>query len=642
MKKLSAFLFLAMPFFVMAQTNMTVTNTTAANILKGNYTPSTYNPASVSRLPADIIQGLKNNTNADSIKAYWTKLGSFYNRSSGNQLASTTRGITATFNWVGSKFREFSAANGNRLVVSDFTFTQSFCSVSNHKETFAIIPGNDLTDKSVLVLLAHADSRTDIACPSSTVAAKGMEDNATGVALVMELARVMSRFSYKQTIVFLITTGEEQGLYGSTAFAKYLYNNSIPVEAAYNNDIVGSIQCILPTNTPGCSVNNSIDSVSVRLFSGGDVNSTSKSWARYVKMQYHENLEWQLAVPAKINIMAPIDRTNRSGDHVPFYNQGYRAIRLCSFNEPGDGMGAGREHLSADSGGIDINKDGVLDSFFVSFPFLRRNAQVDGNGIAMAAIAPLTPTYSITNIGNNRLRIVINTQKNYPAYCLGIRTISNDFDSVYTFTRLTDTLQMPVSANLKYYASVASQDSYGIESFFGSEATITGTGSSARMSSVTANAISMNDVMVQWKADNDIADEYEVERSEDNTYFTPIGRVKASSFNSYNFHDYSPLEGQSFYRLRAVGSGLNNVSDVKSVDLSADNFTHVVPSPAHNYFIIKTKAKAGTLAEITDLQGRKILKLRITDGQQVDITSVPAGLYLFKVNNGEVVKFTKN
>ncbi len=642
MKNLSVFLFLVVPFFVLAQTNMTITNTTAFNILKGNYTPATYNTASYSRLPSDIISGLRDQVNADSIKSYWTKLGTFYNRSSGNQLASTTRGITATFNWVGSKFREFSTANSNRLVVSDFTFTQTFCSATSHKETFAVLPGNDLSDKSVLIFLAHADTRTDVTCPGSSVVSKGMEDNATGVSLVMEMARVMSKYSFKQTIVFIITTGEEQGLYGSTAFAKYLLNNSIPVEAAYNNDIVGSIQCILPTNTPGCSVNNSIDSVSVRLFSGGDINSTSKSWARYVKLQYHENLEWQLAVPAKIKIMAPIDRTNRSGDHVPFYNQGYRALRLCSFNEPGDGMGGGREHLMADSGGVDINHDGVLDSFFVSFTFLKRNVQIDANGAAMAAIAPATPTYSITNIGNNKLRVVINTQTGYPAYRLGIRTASNDFDSVYTFTRLVDTLQMPVSSNLKYYASIASQDSYGIESFFGSEVTITGTGSSARMNGVSASALSMNDVLVQWKVGTAVADYYEVERSEDNTYFTSIGKVTAASLNTYSFHDHQPIEGESFYRLRAIGAGLNNISDVKSLDLSASNFTHVIPSPAHNYFVVKTKAAAGTPAEITDLQGRNLMKFKIIDGQQVDITSIPAGLYLLKVSNGEVVKFTKN
>ena len=453
MKRISLIGLIVVPLFVNAQSNLTITNPVALNILKGTYTPLTYNPPGVSQLPADIVQGIKDDINQDSIKKYWSKLGTFYNRNTGNQLASSTQGITATFNWVGSKFQEFSAANNNRLVVSDFTFTQTICSATSHKETFAVLPGNSLSDNSVLIFLAHADSRTSSSCPAASVSAKGMEDNASGVSLVMELARIMSRFSYKQTIIFMITTGEEQGLYGSTAFATYLHNTNIPVKAVFNNDIVGSLYCILPTNPVGCSINNGVDSTTVRLFSGGTFNSASKAWARYVKLEYHENLQNLLPVPAIINIMTDIDRQGRSGDHVPFYNLGDRAVRMCSFNEPGDGLGSGREHQSLDSGGVDtkIIPDGNIDSFFVSFSFLKRNAQVNANAVAMAAIAPITPTYSVTNIGNNKLQVVINTQTGYPAYRLGVRTTNYDFDSVYTFTRLTDTLQMPASGNLSYY-----------------------------------------------------------------------------------------------------------------------------------------------------------------------------------------------
>jgi hypothetical protein len=643
MKNLLMVCLFGMPFFAKTQSNLTITNSTASNILRGNYNTTTYNPANISRLPNDIIQGIKNNTNPDSIKAYWLKLGTFYNRSSGNQLSSSTRGITATFNWVGSKFRQFSAANGNRLVVSDFTFTQTICSVNNHKETFAVLPGNSLSDKSVLVFLAHADSRTQTSCPGATVSAKGMEDNATGVALVMELARVLSQYSFKQTIVFMITTGEEQGTLGSKAFATYLHNNNIPVKAVFNNDIVGSLYCILPTNPVGCTVNNSVDSTGVRIFSGGGINSTSKAWARYIKMQYHENLEYQLDVPAKINIMTEIDRTNRSGDHVPFYNLGDRAARMCSFNEPGDGGGSGREHLSLDSGGVDVNRDGSLDSFFVSFTFLKRNAQVNANAVGMAAIAPLTPSYSITNIGNNRLRVTINSQTGYPAYRLGIRTTTYDFDSVYRFTRLVDTIQMPVSANLKYYASIASQDSYGVESFFGSEITLTGTDPGARLTTFNANLIDEKEVLVEWKVSKtDVAENYEVERSDDGMHFNTIGNVNATSSYTYRFYDRAPLAGNSYYRLRLVATNKqNNFSSVKSIDGSAINQTRIIPSPVHDYFIIKTKA-VGKSGDLMNIQGKKFLSTTITDGMRIDATNLPAGLYLLKISNGEIIRFIKN
>ncbi|MEP6926166.1 MAG: M28 family peptidase [Ginsengibacter sp.] len=646
MKKISFIGFFILPFFAQAQSNLTITNPTSLNILKGIYSPVTYNPPSVSRLPGDIIQGIKNNISQDSIKKYWAKLGTFYNRNTGNQLASPTKGITATFNWVSSKFQEFSSANSNRLVVSDFTFDQTICSAASHKETFAVLPGNSLSDNSVLIFLAHADSRASTSCTASAVSAKGMEDNATGVSLVMELARVMSQFSYNQTIVFMITTGEEQGLFGSGAFATYLHNTNIPVKAVINNDIVGSLYCILPTNPVGCSINNGVDSTTVRLFSGGTINSSSKDWARYIKLEYHENLQYLLPVPSIINIMTDIDRNGRSGDHVPFYNLGDRAARMCSFNEPGDGFGSGREHSSLDSGGVDtkIIPDGNIDSFFVSFSFLKRNAQVNGNAVAMAAIAPITPAYSVTNIGNNSLRVVISTQTGYPAYRLGVRTTSYDFDSVYTFTRLVDTLQMPVSGNLNYYVSIASQDTNQVESLFGNEIVLSGTASAlaVELTQFSANLVNDDDVLIQWKvANTNLADKYEVERSDDAMHFKVIGDVNPASSYFYSFHDVYPLAGRSYYRLRMISANQYDFSPVVSIVNSATNQTQIIPSPAHDYIIVKTKA-SGKSAELTDIQSRKFMNFIINDGMRVNIANIPPGLYLLRINGGEVIKFIKN
>ena len=107
---------------------------------------------------------------------------------------------------MGSKFQEFSAANSNRLVVSDFTFNQNICSAPSHKETFAVLPGNSLTDHSVLIFLAHADSRASSSCTASATSAKWLEDNAKGVSRVMELARVMSKFGHHHSIIFIVTT----------------------------------------------------------------------------------------------------------------------------------------------------------------------------------------------------------------------------------------------------------------------------------------------------------------------------------------------------------------------------------------------------------------------------------------------------
>ena len=248
-------------------TNISFSNATAANVLNGIYTPSTYNAASVQNIPDSIMKGLTTKLNPDSIKSYFLQLGTFFNRHSANQLVSTTQGITASVDWVNSKFREFSAANNNRVVVSDLSFTgPTLCTKTTFKEPIAIIPGSSLADSSILVFTAHMDSRTDAStCPGAALEVRGMEDNATGVAALMELARVMSQYSYKRTIVFLMTTLEEQSLGGATALVKYCQANTIPVRANINNDQMGTMICQTPASQPGCVANNTFDTT-VRSF----------------------------------------------------------------------------------------------------------------------------------------------------------------------------------------------------------------------------------------------------------------------------------------------------------------------------------------------------------------------------------------
>lgn len=470
----------------MAQTNLIMVNPVAQNILKGSYTPGTYNPVGITTIPDSVVANFAKEMNADSIKAYWLRLGTFYNRSTGNQLNSTTQGITAAVNWVSSKFLEFSGAVNNRLIVSDFSFTQTICSATSHKEPVAIIPGNSLADKSILVLTSHLDSRNNNSCAASAQKAMGMEDNATGVAVFIEMARVMSKYSFKKNIIFLITIGEEQGLYGAGAFVNYLAANSIAVKANLNSDQLGSIYCNLPVNSPGCTTNNAIDTTSVRVFSNGDINSPAKSWARYVKLAYKDKVLPTASVPMKITLMAPIDRYGRGGDHIPFDNSGIAALRLMCANESGDGSGAAntRVHTVYDEGGKDLNSDGTIDSFYVDFNYMKRNGIINGAAITMAANAPATPTYTVTNIGHNKIRVQFQSPTNSPKYRVGFRSTAIDFDTVYTTAQVVDTFSRPPSSNGYYYVGAATMDGSSVTSFFGGEKTIKSNRTSARGGSV--------------------------------------------------------------------------------------------------------------------------------------------------------------
>ena len=179
-------------------------------------------------------------------------------------------------------------------------------------------------------------------------------------------------------------------------------------------------------------------------------------------------------VPMTINLMAPVDRYGRGGDHKSFDNRGFTAIRLMCANESGDGSGTAntRVHTTYDEGGKDLNADGALDSFYVGFNYMKRNGIINGTAIVMAADAPVTPTYSVANIGNNNIQVKILSSTSFPKYRIGIRSSAIDFDTVYTTTKLIDTFSRPASSTGYYYVSAASLDSRNVTSFFGDEKTV--------------------------------------------------------------------------------------------------------------------------------------------------------------------------
>ncbi|HAD11381.1 MAG TPA: hypothetical protein DCF33_02975, partial [Saprospirales bacterium] len=183
----------------------------------------------------------------------------------------------------------------------------------------------------------------------------------------LELARIMSKYQFPNTIVFLITTAEEQGLLGADAFADYIEQKNIPLRAVLNNDVIGGVLCGETSSPPSCPGLDHVDSTSVRLFSAGGFNSRHKQLARFIKLQYQENLQPIAEVPMNVRIMSPEDRTGRGGDHIPFRQKGYPAMRFTAANDHGDASnGPGyddRQHTSEDILGADTDGDGAVDSF---------------------------------------------------------------------------------------------------------------------------------------------------------------------------------------------------------------------------------------------------------------------------------------
>ncbi len=178
-------------------------------------------------------------------------------------------------------------------------------------------------------------------------------------------------------------------------------------------------------------------------------------------------------VPMDIIIMNAEDRTGRGSDHIPFRQRSFTAIRLTSANENGNANASDtaykdRQHTSDDILGLDTKPAPGLDSFFVDFNYLHRNTLINACGIAMAAIGPLTPDLNAVNIYGNTVVVSITAQTQYKKYRIGVRSLTNDWDSVYTFTnKLADTIIINTPGRNIF--SVASVDDNGIESLFSRE-----------------------------------------------------------------------------------------------------------------------------------------------------------------------------
>jgi hypothetical protein len=461
-----------------AQTNIICTSAEAERVMRGMYHPASYHSASTHTAPDLVAETLAKQVSPDSLKQIIMKLASFQNRNTASDTLSASKGIGAARRWIHAEFERYARQSQGRLLPAYLQFDLNVCNLMNqHRNVLAVLPGTDTADKSIIIIEGHFDSRCEGNCDTGCLA-EGVEDNASGTALVMELARVMSGMRFKRTIVFMPTTGEEQGLHGAFAFVYYALQKGITIRSVLNNDVTGGVICGRTASPPGCPGEDQIDSIRVRLFSAGNINSPSKQLARFVKLQYREMLARHMTTPSDIQIMSPEDRTGRGGDHIPFRQNGFPAIRFTSAHEHGDAnVGApnytDRQHTTRDIAGIDTDSDGNPDSFFVDFRYLARNACINGTAAAMSASGPARPDLSL-QVSGKTLFVTITAQTAYTWYRVAVRSSSQDWDTVLTQHGVNGMYEMPDGRS--YYVSAASVDEAGVESIFSREVTGTTTG----------------------------------------------------------------------------------------------------------------------------------------------------------------------
>jgi hypothetical protein len=321
-------------------------------------------------------------------------LAAFGTRNTLSSTTSATRGIGAARQWIFDELRRTSP----RLQVSFDTYRVAkdgrITRNVELRNILAVLPGKSARR---IYLTAHYDTvnigeagqigantratgqrATDPqlrADQNYDVDAPGANDNGSGTALTMELARVIatSGLEFDATIVFALWAGEEQGLVGSRAHVQRLAANKTVVDANINNDIVG--------NSHGG--NGNVDNQSVRLYSEGPEDSGSRSLARYMERVA------ALYVPShRVRLMARPDRFARGSDHSSFNDRGYAAVAFREANE-----NFGRQHSALDA------VDGV------DFAYLAQNARVNVVGIAALALAPPAPV-----VRNQRGQAVLGRQ----------------------------------------------------------------------------------------------------------------------------------------------------------------------------------------------------------------------------------------
>lgn len=454
--------------------NISCTDPAALLAMKGLHDPASYAASDVINDHGDIICELRTRISADSLKAHLQRIAGFGTRHTYSDTVSPITGIGAARRWAFGKFEEISAANEGRLIPAylqfDYANESGGCgNGAGWKNVLAVLPGANVSGHKVVLIEAHFDSRCADNCDPACNA-PGAEDNGSGSALVIELARAMSKFTFKHTLVFMLTTGEEHGLLGARAMAQFCVAQGIAINGVLNNDVVGGILCGHTASPPGCTTPDAVDSLQLRIFSHAD----SQGFARMMKLSYQEKLRDHVDVPMLVSVMDREDRIGRGGDHIPFREAGFKSIRFTAANEHGDGDPTqegydDRQHTSDDLLGVDTDGDLVVDSFFVDFNYLQRNAVINGMGATLMAHGPAIPTYSVLDEPAG-LRVVINGGSQWVAYRIGVRSNNTgpDLQAIYR-TDQTSLLVPGLQGVHVYYVSVAGVDAQGITSPFGIE-----------------------------------------------------------------------------------------------------------------------------------------------------------------------------
>ncbi|WP_010521876.1 M28 family peptidase [Aquimarina agarivorans] len=335
----------------------------------------------------DIIESVSDKRIEKDIR----KLAGFGTRNTFSDTISETRGIGAARRWIKAEFDNISKACNQCL---DVTYQKDFVTKSMGKRVpkdawvvnvLAIQKGTKYPNRYV-IMSGDIDSRASDTMDFTTDA-PGANDNASGMAGTIEAARVLSKYTFESSIIYVGLSGEEQGLFGGAGLAKYAKEKNWEIIGVLNNDMIGNIKGVdgvidnrsfrifsEPTNTTDTE-----EQIKRRRYYGGEVDGISRQLARYI----HKNVKKYMPEMNPMLIYR-LDRFGRGGHHKPFNDIGFAGIRIMEAHE---NYTQQHQDIRTENG---IDYGDTVEH--VNFGYAAKLTAVNAINLAYLAWAPPAPT----------------------------------------------------------------------------------------------------------------------------------------------------------------------------------------------------------------------------------------------------------
>ncbi len=345
-----------------------------------------------------VIELAVNQVSSDNMKETISSLLKFHTRHNLSNSSKPDFGIGAAALYIENRLKEY-AKTDSRYSVERINYKAGGEGTRLGREVIlsnivATIKGKD-NDNRIIALLAHYDSRSEDN-NDSTAYAPGANDNGSGVAALMEIARILVNKELNATVKLMFLSGEEHGLLGATHMAKLAKSEGWNLIAVINNDMISNSQSsdtdvrnnsvvrVFSENIPFTETEKESRE---RVFNSSENDSPSRQLARYIKEvgeRYTHNLV--------VKLIYRNDRFGRGGDHTPFNKDGFTAVRVCEFYENYDRTHQKTEIRNGKQYG-DIPEG-------VDFEYLRKNTQLNLSSLMNLALAPYEPTDVSTNVSS--------------------------------------------------------------------------------------------------------------------------------------------------------------------------------------------------------------------------------------------------